>query len=121
MKEFEYEERLHRLRLPSLVFRRVRGDMIEVYKIIHDLYDPKTTKSLLTLVPEDAPHTRTNTLKLTKNRTNHNKYANFFTNRVINVWNSLPCDIVNAPSINSFKNKFDKHFKRNMYKMEFEC
>ena len=120
MKGLDYEERLCSLRLPSLVFRRVRGDMIEVYKIIHNLYDPKTTKSLLTLVPEDVPHTRTNTLKLIKNRTNLIQYANFFTNRVTNIWNSLPCDIVNAESINSFKNKFDMHFKHNMYKLEFE-
>ena len=81
--------------------------MIEVYKIVHSLYDPINTQSLLTLVPEDPPHTRTNTLKLTKRRPNHNKYAHFFTNRVINVWNGLPSDIVNGPSINSFKNKFD--------------
>ena len=35
MQELSYEERLCRLRLPSLVYRRIRGDLIEVYKIIH--------------------------------------------------------------------------------------
>ena len=118
MRELSYEERLSRLKLPSLVYRRVRGDMIEVYKIIHNLYDPKTTSQLLTLVSDDAPHTRTNSLKLTKHRTHHNLYSKFFTNRVINTWNSLPHDIVNAPSLNSFKNKIDKHFKNVMYTTE---
>ena len=118
MRELSYEGRLSRLKLPSLVYRRVRGDLIEAYKIIHNLYDPKTTSQLLTLVPEDAPQTRTNSLKLTKPRTHHNLYSNFFTNRVINTWNSLPYDIVNAPSLNSFKNKIDKHYTNVMYTTE---
>ena len=31
-----------------------------------------------------------------------------FTERVVNSWNSLPTDVVNAPSVNSFKNRIDK-------------
>ena len=54
MRELSYEQRLSRLRLPSLEYRRLRGDMIEVYKILQNLYDPKTTSKLLTLVPNDA-------------------------------------------------------------------
>ena len=27
-------------------YRRARGDMIEVYKIVTDIYDPKTTNNL---------------------------------------------------------------------------
>ena len=34
-----YKERLQRLKLPTLVYRRARGDMIEVYKILHGYYD----------------------------------------------------------------------------------
>ena len=41
-----YEERLKKLNLPSLEFRRARGDMIETYKIIHGVYDSTTTTSL---------------------------------------------------------------------------
>ena len=104
MQELSYEERLRRLRLPTLVHRRVRGDLIEVYKITHKVYDPISTSSLLTLVPDDAPSTRTNNFKLTKFRSKHNQYLNFFTNRVVNAWNSLPYEIVNAQSVNSFKN-----------------
>ena len=32
----------------------------------------------------------------------------FFNNRVVNNWSRLPFDVVNATSINSFKNKLDK-------------
>ena len=31
----------------------------------------------------------------------------FFTNRVCNTWNRLPCDVKQAPSVNSFKNRYD--------------
>mgnify|MGYP003343747904 CR=1 FL=1 len=31
----DYEERLRRLKLPTLVYRRARGDMIEVWKHFH--------------------------------------------------------------------------------------
>lgn len=43
-KDKSYKERLTILKLPSLSFRRLRGDLIEVYKIVHNIYDPITTK-----------------------------------------------------------------------------
>ena len=39
MEMKSYEERLRVLRLPSLVYRRFRGDAIEIYKHTHELYD----------------------------------------------------------------------------------
>ena len=49
MGHIEYESRLRALKMPSLEYRRVRGDMIEVYKILNNIYDPITTHSLLTI------------------------------------------------------------------------
>jgi hypothetical protein len=46
MKNLNYEERLRKLKLPTLGYRRVRGDMIEMYKIIKGKYD----KDVITLV-----------------------------------------------------------------------
>ena len=36
LSQLSYEERLRELHLPSLVYRRRRGDMIQMHKIIND-------------------------------------------------------------------------------------
>ena len=40
---------MKKLKLPTLAFRRARGDMIEVYKIVNGIYDPKTTTNIIKL------------------------------------------------------------------------
>ena len=44
-----YENRLKKLKLPSLEYRQARGDMIEVFKIIRNYYDYFSTQSLFKL------------------------------------------------------------------------
>ena len=39
LKKLPYKERLLQLNLHTLKYRRLCGDMIEVYKITHDMYD----------------------------------------------------------------------------------
>jgi hypothetical protein len=41
LSNLSYEDRIRRLKLPSLSYRRSRGDMIEVYKIMSGKYDPE--------------------------------------------------------------------------------
>ena len=44
LKDKPYCERLKKLKLPSLEFRRLRGDMIETYKFLHGHYDTEHPK-----------------------------------------------------------------------------
>jgi len=39
IKNLTYKDRLKRLKLPTVKYRRIRGDMIEVYKILTNKYD----------------------------------------------------------------------------------
>ena len=39
MKDIPYQERLERLKLPTLAYRRIHDDMIEVYKLLQGKYD----------------------------------------------------------------------------------
>ena len=124
LQSLEYEERLKILNLPSLEYRRARGDMIQVYKICQGLYDPITTKHLLDISPTNSTTTNTtttrnNTYKITKYRTSYKKYKYFFTNRVNNLWRSLPERVVCAPSMDSFKNKIDEYLNDYKYAINF--
>jgi hypothetical protein len=63
--KFTYEERLQKLDLPTLYYRRMRGDAIEVYKYLHRLY-MVDSKELLPLHVSAAVETRGHSLKLAK-------------------------------------------------------
>ena len=112
VKGMDYEDRLKFLKIPSLEFRRLRGDLIETYKLCNGLYDPVTTSSLFDMC---SLPTRSNGLKITKINPLHAPFRNFFTNRVVNVWNGLPAHVVSSESTNSFKNHIDKIFIEYMY------
>ena len=53
--------------------------------------------------------------KLRTSSWNNNIRQHFFTNRVVKNWNALTYEVVNAPSINAFKNRLDKVWARYMY------
>jgi len=44
VKKLHYEERLRRLKLLTLKYRRITGNMIELYKIFAGKYDDNTTE-----------------------------------------------------------------------------
>ena len=68
-------DRLKKLKLPTFKFRRLRGDMIEVNKIINLKYDACTTVSLG--FNKDSK-TRGNKNKLIQNHCKYNLRKHFF-------------------------------------------
>ena len=66
LSKLKYEDRLKELNLPSLAYRRVRGDLIETYKIVHGCYDPITTNNLFEINNDNR--TRSHNFKITKPR-----------------------------------------------------
>ena len=102
-----YTERLKYLNLHSLKGRRVRGDLIQTFKIINRLEDinPNT---FFTFVQSN---TRNQEAKIYVKQCRTNKRKFFYSNRVANNWNALPTQIKFAQNINSFKNQVDKHPK----------
>ncbi len=116
LSTLSYPDRLKSLDLPTLKFRRLRGDMIEVYKILLGVYDNDAALNL----PRSVGSTRGHNHKLFHQRTNKDIRKHYFTNRVVKVWNSLPKDVVDAPSVNSFKNRLDKFWEHQPMKYDFE-
>ena len=104
MSSLSYPERLIKLELFSLHYRRERGDMIQVYKILHgiDRIDPEHF-----FVRSDYLRTRGHPLKFFTTRCKLNLRSSFFSKRVISSWNSLPASLVTATSAVTFKHGLD--------------
>jgi len=114
IRQLHYEDRLKILNLPSLVYRRVRGDMIEAYKFCHGLY---TVDSGI-LVMANNSITRGHNLKLFRQTCRSRIRHDYFSQRIVEFWNGLPSDVVNASTVNSFKGRLDKHWEEYMFALE---
>jgi len=95
IKNLTYKDRLKRLKLPTLKYRRIRGDMIEVglYKISTNKYDSRVK---LYLEKQQYSITRGHSLKLVNNRYHYDLRKFSFASRIVNVWNSLPEIVISA-------------------------
>ena len=114
LKDKSYVERLKALKLPSLYYRRARGDMIECFKYLSGIYEVNTDF----LVLADSGYTRGHSRKLKKLSSKKSCRSNFFSRRIVNAWNSLPDSVVAAPSLNTFKSSLDKHWLKFQYHLD---
>ena len=99
MENFSYRERLNKLKLTTLFERRMRGDLIETFKILNEFNN--YGKNLFNLSE------RTNNLIVRPNQ----RSMDFFSERVIQYWNKLPEYVKNKNTVNSFKNELDNFRK----------
>jgi len=103
-----YLDRLRQLKLPTLKHRLLRGNMFEIFKIIHNYYDTgASVKSNFDPVGSRGP-TRGNKFKFRKDVSIWYKYS--FCYRVVDVGKSLLDYMVEADSVNSFKSRLDKYW-----------
>ena len=116
----EYDERLRKLDLPCLLYRKLRGDMIEVYKMTQGKYDSNIKPPITLKDDMNLRQTRGNSMMLYKAKCNKSIRRNFFRNRVINFWNDLPEKVVQAPSVKAFENRLDKYWNKYRIKYDFE-
>jgi len=112
-----YSQRLTYLELFSLKGRRVRGDLIETYKIFNKLVDVDPGR-ILALPKLEC--TRNSQRKIYVNHCNTNKRKNTFSNRVAPFWNPLPDTFKFAPTTNGFKNLLDGYPKLVERFVEFD-
>ena len=105
LRTMKYEARLEVLRLWSLEERRNRADLIEVYKMVNGLSSVPVT-AFFQLATNSC--TRGHSRKLVKAHCRSDIRLYFFSPRLLNRWNSLSQDTVDACSVNAFKWHLDK-------------
>ena len=106
LKKLSYNDRLKSLNITTLEERRIRGDIIFLFKIING-YNFVTWKEKIFFKPAINTKSRPHNLvpppipKIAQRE-------NFFLNRTIPYWNRLPLIVTSAKTLNQFKNRLDK-------------
>ena len=103
-RDMSYEERLKALNLPSIKYRQLRGDLIQTYKIIHNIDNVDTDKLFKF---QTSSNTRNSEFKLFKEFAKTKTRSNFLTYRINNILNSLSVQTRTAKNVNNFKTLVD--------------
>ena len=109
LRKYSYEERLRRLGIPSLQRRRERGDMIETYKILSGKENISSEQFFV--MSESIYSLRGHSMKIQKQCVRLDIRKFFFSQRVVNQWNKLSQKVVDATSVNCFKNALDMEWE----------
>jgi len=111
IKNLSYIERLKYLNLTTLKYRRLRGDLIQTFKILKgiDVLNNKIFEF------SEIEHTRNGFLKLKKKLYNSTTRSNYLCSRITNQWNRLSLKAKMAENTNQFKNLIDIELRELRY------
>ena len=124
-----YEEKLAILDIPTLAARRLRGDMIQVFKIVNRI-DQVNPNNYFTFPADIHNHATRSAVSIQTGAITRSsnlvpqaaRYAlrrNFFTNRAVAPWNSLPNWVKLVKKTDTFKANYDKFVKSNSASEQF--
>ncbi|KAK3880183.1 hypothetical protein Pcinc_015314 [Petrolisthes cinctipes] len=117
LQHLDYPERLKLLNLPTLKYRRHRGDMIETWKHFNTYEEQLLPPSF---TPRDRP-SRRHRRQLYQHRPEDGVYGvqrNSFYFRTTSIWNQLPAEVIEATTLNTFKNRLDSFWERQRFKFD---
>ena len=104
-----YGQRVQKLGLTTLETRRGRDDLIETFRIMSG--KEKLSSEQFFHLSSTGYQSRGHSLKIAKQRTRLDLRQQFFSQRVVIEWNSLPQHAVEASTVNMFKNRLDKYWQ----------
>jgi len=107
-----YKERLRSLGLFSLEKRRLRGDLVEIYRSLKR-GSRGADADPLSLVTSDRA--QGNGMKLRQGKFRLDIRNRFFTERVVGHWNRLLREAVMAPHLLEFKKRLDNFLSHMVY------
>ena len=110
LKGQNYEKRCQILQLTTLNERRMRGDLIQKFKIEKKLDEIEWSFEPVTGIARGGHrgYLRREIVSTCDQR------HHFFNNRIASAWNELPNEIIAATTVNSFKNQLDVYSSVNV-------
>ena len=112
--DLDYTERLRKLELPSLRYRRRRGDMIEMFKHFNNYDGHALSTSFQPRQRVLRTHNRQVYERIPKDGC-RGLQSNGFYYRTSREWNTLPASVAEAKTTDSFKNNLDEHWNEIIY------
>ena len=112
--ELTYNERLKKLNLPTLKYRREKNDMVQIYKHFY-AYDQSNIPSTF---ERKARPSRKHDFQLVVRTPKDGKrgpQTNSFYFRAIKNWNELPKSVTHASKLEKFKEELDNAWKDRRY------
>ena len=109
LRKYDYSTRLQKLGITSLEIRRDRGDMIETYKILTG--KEQMDREQFFQLDKNEHGLRGHSWKIVKKRSRLDIRKYSFSQRVVNGWNRLPASVVDAKTVNGFKNAYDSYLQ----------
>ena len=114
LRDLSCESRLLQCGLTTLETRRLRGDQIEVFNIVNG-YENVDRNTCMFFKLKEGSRTREHKAALVKEQCRLDMRKSSFSQKVINEWNKLPNDCVNASIVNMFRNRIDRYLIRAGY------
>ena len=99
-----YEGKLRELGLFSLEKRRLQGDLIAAFRYLKGAYR-KDGENIFIRACHDR--TKSNVFKLREGRFRLDTWTKFFTMRLVKHWNRLSREVMEAPSLETYKARLD--------------
>ena len=113
LQSFDYPEQVKRAQLPTLSYRRLRGDMIDAFKHLPHVpkgYDVSVLSESFAINPRAMRCGRQHKYQLIRQHENKSPLSRSFYFRIREIWNNLDESVVNSLTVNEFKNNLDSHW-----------
>jgi hypothetical protein len=93
--------------------------LIETFKIITGIYDNEVTEDIFDLDLNTRTRGHSKKIKKKFGKINLRKFS--LTNRIVDLWNTLPQSVIDAKDVRQFEIRLDKYWEHQDVKFEYKA